>query len=297
MSLRREIEAVRANGGLWRRRDHTVVQLSGRDAATWLQAQATNAVVSLATGQGNAQALLDRQGRVQALFTAHRWEDEFWLLMAQSQVAPFLARVESHVILEDVQAVDVGQSAPQICLEGPRIPLLLAALAQDADTGPQEFPAERYAVRPCRILGREVLVFRMTETREDGYLLLADAAEADALFDDLLAEATPLGMMEVSESARETLRLESGWPIPGVDIDAGVLIPSTPQVREAVDYDKGCYLGQEVVARLRAYGSVKQALAVLLAEDPATVYPSSGTALHVDGARVGEIRRSGFAPR
>lgn len=287
---------MRTNGGLWLRRDHTVVQLAGRDAAPWLQAQATNAATALNTGEGNQQALLDRQGRVQALFTAHRWDDEFWLLLEQSQVAPLLARVESHVILEDVQAADVGQGAAQICLEGPRIPIFLAALAQQTDEPAQELPNAEYAVRPYRLLGREVLILRMTESREDGYLILPEASEAEALFEDLLAEAAPFGMVEVSAPARETLRLESGWPIPGIDIDEGVLIPSTPQVREAVDYDKGCYLGQEVVARLRAYGSVKQSLVVLLAEDPATTFPAQGTALYVAGTRVGEIRRSGFAP-
>lgn len=296
MSLRREIEAVRTNGGLWIRHDHTVVRLTGRDAAGWLQSQATNAVVSLNTGQGNAQALLDRQGRVQVIFTAHRWEDEFWLVMDRSQVAAFLARIESHVILEDVQAVDVGQDAPQICLEGPRTPVLLHALSADPHSEMPVLPGQLYEVHPCRLLDREVLCFRMSESREDGYLLIADAGETEGLFEDLAAEAALLGMPEVSEAARETLRLESGWPIPGRDIDAGTLLPATPQAREAVDYGKGCYLGQEVVARLRAYGSVKHALSVLLATAPDCQFPTPGTVLLVSGARVGEIRRSGYSP-
>ncbi|HNR31590.1 MAG TPA: glycine cleavage system protein T, partial [Candidatus Hydrogenedentes bacterium] len=77
MGILQEIEAVRRGVGLWRRVDHTVLRVTGNDAGPWLQSQTTNDVLALRDGEGLRNALLDRQGRVLAHFTTHRFEDEF----------------------------------------------------------------------------------------------------------------------------------------------------------------------------------------------------------------------------
>lgn len=296
MSLLRDIAAVRANAGVWARGDHTILVLSGRDAVAWLHAQSTNHVAGLTGGAGNLQALLDRQGRIQAIFSAHRWEDEIWMVVDRAYVPAVEARVESHVILEDVVLRDVGGGGLQICVEGPGALPFLAALDPDPAAAAARYPVAPCAFAPVRLLDHDVLAFRLTETREDGFLIVPDAEEAEALFAALADEAAARFIPTLDDAARDTLRLESGWPRPGVEMAALPLISATPYAAEAVAFDKGCFPGQEVVARVRAYGSPKHALAAVVADDPAAQLPEMGANLRVAGARVGEMGRSAFSP-
>jgi len=296
MPVLREIKAVRENVGLWARDDYTVVQFSGNDAGSWLHAQTTNDVLGLQSGAGNLQAILDRQGRVQAFFSLHRWEDEYWAIVEKAQLPALMARIETHLILEDVTVEEVAADTPQILLEGPRAVVLIANQHGDALEAARQLPAVDYAFNPIRILEHDLLVFRQGESGEDGFLLLPEPGEAEALFDKLEDVGVDFQLMPVGPEARNTLILESGLPRWGGGIDADRIISETPLGQLAVSYEKGCYLGQEVVARLKAYGSPKHRLVALAIADDGTPMPPDNTALVVEGKRVGTLVRAGYAP-
>lgn len=296
MPTLREIEAVRKNVGFWMRDDYTVVQFTGKDAGSWLHAQTTNDVTGLVSGHGNMQALLDRQGRVQAWFTLHRWEDEFWAIIEKKQLPALLGRVESHLFLEDVKVEEVGADTPQILLEGPRAVVLLANQHGDPLEAASHLPREPYAFAPIHFLDHEVLIFRQSESGEDGFLLLPAPGEAQSLYLRLEDAGYDFFLAPVGTEARNTLILESGLPRWEAGIDAGCIIAETPLADLAVSYEKGCYLGQEVVARLRAYGSPKQKLAGLLIEDDGSPIPAPGTDLFDGEKRVGHVVRALLSP-
>ena len=297
MGVLREIEAVHHAVGAWPRSDHTVLQFSGKDAGNWLQSQSTNDVMRLRSGQGMSNALLDRQGRVLAFFTTHRWEDEFWIIIEKSQLQAVLDRVESHVILEEVRVEEVGRDLPQVCVEGPRSLLFLASLFEEASQeAAGAFPVELYSFAPMVLLGHEVLVFRMTESGEDGFLLLPGPGEAQAVYAALLERGHEFLLAEVTAAARHVLRVEAGRLRYDEDVDARCVIAETPLESSSVSYEKGCYLGQEVVARLKAYGTPKQALMGLLIDGEGVVLPPPGGALYQDGRRIGSLRSSAFSP-
>jgi folate-binding protein YgfZ len=296
MSVLREVGAVRHNFGLWTRPDHTILQVTGRDAGSWLQSQTTNDLSPLHSGSGCLNCLLDRKGRIQTLFSVHLWENEYWILIEKDHVAALLERVETHLFLEDVSIQDVGGEGDQILVEGPRCLVFLAHCdeAVDPEEFASRFPQDLYAFAPVTILGHDVLAFRNSESGEDGYLLIPDPANAKNLYDDLAAHALEWMGVEVSEAARSTLRFEGG-PRFGVDIDATCIISETPLEQAAVSYSKGCYLGQEIVARLKAYGTPKQALVALLIEGEGP-FPDPGAELHVEGQRAGHLRSHAFSP-
>lgn len=297
MGALREVEGVRNNAGAWLRRDHTVLRLTGRDAGSWLQAQTSNDVRRLESGRGMNNALLDRQGRVLAFFSMHRWEDEYWVIIEKSQVQSLMERVASHVILEEVCIEDVGSDTPQILVEGPRS---LVFLASAIDASPEEaasgFPSEDFAFAPLRIHEHEVLTFRMGESGEDGFLLITAPGESQELFDSLLDSGNEFGLVEVSEGARNALRIEAATLRYGLDVDARCVVSETPIESGCVSYEKGCYLGQEVVARLKAYGSPKQALMGLIIDEEGVVLPPAGGSLLREGHCVGTVRSSVFSP-
>lgn len=296
MAVLREMKAVRENVGLWMREDYTVLQFSGKDAGTWLHSQTTNEVKSLESGRGNLQAILDRKGRVQAYFTLHRWEDEFWAIIEKAQLPALLSRVESHLIMEDVTFEEVGKDSPQILLEGPRAAVLLANQHGDPLEAAHQLPTMDYAFSPIRLLDHDVLLFRQGESGEDGFLLLPGPGESQSLFEKLEDVGVDFALELVASEARATLQLESGLPRWGQGIDETRIVAETPLAQSAVSYEKGCYLGQEVVARLKAYGTPKQQLVALLIPDDGTPLPAAGDSLHDGEKRVGTLVRIGYSP-
>jgi folate-binding protein YgfZ len=293
-----EYEAVREAVGIWLRDDYTFFRFEGADVASWLQTQTTSDVRALASGEGQASALLDRKGRLQAHFTVHRWQDEYWLIVEKQQVAQLLAHLENHLFLEDVRISDAGPEVDQVLIQGPKtLPFLASLLDAELTAVNDLLPLTRFGCHPIELLGRQVLLFLVSETGEDGYLLVVEAGRGRMLLDELLAQGAPHGAREIGPGTREVLRIEAGIPRFGVDMDSTNRIPETTLEREAVSYDKGCYLGQEVVAKLRAYSSVKRALVGLVLDPGERVELAIGSMLYLDNAEIGEWRSSAVSPR
>jgi folate-binding protein YgfZ len=290
MSLLQQIESVRTNVGLWLREDYTVLRFTGADAGAWLHNQTTNDVLSLESGRGNRQTLVNRQGRLQCVFDLLRFEDEYWAIIETRQAPALLERYESHHFLEDVSVEDVGAGSGQVMLEGPRAALfLLQHIEPRPALGDAVLPEVALSFAPLEIGEHHVLAVRTSESGEDGFLLLCAPGEEKPVYEYLAAEGVLEGVAEVDEPARNTLRIESGAPRYGVDWNTDTVIAETPFEREAVSYDKGCYLGQEVVTRLKTYGTPKEALVGLVVAGDSPAFPPPGSELFLDGGRVGRL--------
>ncbi len=291
----REVDAVRRGVGVWLRDDYTFVRIAGSDAASWLHAQTTNDIASLESGQGNANAILDRQGRVQCYFTVHRWEDEYWLLVERVQVPILVERLESALFIEDVTIEDTGAELEQVVIQGPATMGYLGRLLDtDEGVGSELLPSAMHGCHPIELLGHEVLAFRATLTGEDGYVFVTERGKGQTLVEELIDHGAAEGVIEIEAAAREVLRVEAGIPRFGVDFDSSCIISETTLERDAVSFEKGCYPGQEVVARLRTYGALKKGLVGLIFDDldaGVTARLSMDTArLNVDGKKIGELR-------
>ncbi|HNR31403.1 MAG TPA: tetratricopeptide repeat protein, partial [Candidatus Hydrogenedentes bacterium] len=153
-----------------------------------------------------------------------------------------------------------------------------------------------FAFAPAILLGYEALVFRMSESGEDGFLIVTATEQAETLFSAIEARGPEFTAEVVGEAARDVLRIEAATPRYGLDLDVHSVIAETPLAQDAVSYTKGCYLGQEVVARLKAYGAPKFALMGLIVEDRNVSLPGPGATLVVGGKRVGVLRSAAFSP-
>ncbi|MBI4556007.1 MAG: tetratricopeptide repeat protein [Candidatus Hydrogenedentes bacterium] len=292
-----EVQTVREYVGVWISDDHTFLRITGKDAATWLQTQTSNDVLALKPGQGHLNTHLDRKGRLVAHFTLHRWEDEFWLIVEKQRSPALLQSFDDHLFLEEVQIADAGGEVEQLLLQGPRsLPFLARLLDLDAAAVTPYLPSEPYAVRPIELLGRQLLALRLSVTGEDGFLFIAPAGEAQALMDGLVQKGGNFQVKRIGRDAAEILRIEAGIPRFGLDMDTTYRVSETPLEREAVSYTKGCYVGQEVVARLKTYGSVKQALMGLaFVNEPSEALPRNAEIV-AEGEKVGELKSSAYSP-
>lgn len=291
-----QVHAVRNAVGVWLRDGAGFVRITGPDAASWLQSQTSNDVEKLAPGQGHANAHLDRKGHLIGHFTLHRWEDEYWMLVDEAVKAPLLQSLDAHLFIEEAAMEDGSADVDHVAVQGPRAALFLASLLDnDDDIGSELLPRDEWSMHPIELLGYQVFAVRLSLTGEDGYVLIAQAGEGQGLVDSLLECQDVVVPKEIEPEAQEVLRIEAGIPRFVVDMDSSNRLPETTLERTSVSYDKGCYVGQEVIAKLKTYSTVRNALMGLVFDENARV-PESGSCLKIDGKQIGHVRSTCTSP-
>ena len=243
-------------------RDRACLLVKGADGAEYLQGQLTNDVEGLEAGQGCYAALLDRKGHLSSDMRVLRLEDgDLWLDLEPVAAEAVLKHLRTYSIGRQVEIEDVTDSWAIASLIGPRS----GELSGFEGLGPE------HAQRFRQWAGADVLGV----ATDAGIDLVARADDAQAL-ESALASA---GAVRVSEEAAEIVRVESGRPRLGLDMSSEHMPAEAGIVERAVDFEKGCYIGQEPVARLHYRGKPNRTLRGLRL---------SGPAAHGDSLRLGE---------
>ena len=248
-----------------------VVVARGADRVSFLQGMLTNDVASLGAGAGCPALLLTIQGRVTADVRVAVREDVILLDVDLRARAALVDALEKLLIADDVELGAPGTPLALLGMEGPGAARLLPGAAA----------LHPYAHAPFTVAGVPLHVQRASEVGGPGYVLHVAAAEAPRVWDALVvAGARPCGM-----EALEGRRVEMGIPRIGLDMDGSTLALEVP-VDAALSATKGCYLGQEVVARGTARGHVNRRLVGLRLDGP---LPAPGSALVHDDKEVGRL--------
>jgi len=248
-----EYAALREGAALVDLGFRTVLRATGADRATFLQGMLTNDVASLASGAGCPALLLTIQGRVTADVRVAVLEDALLLDVDVRARAALVAALEQLVVADEVELGEPGEPLALIGVEGPGAARLVPGAAGLAP----------YAHSAVTLAGVPVRAQRASEVRAPGLVLHVPAARAAAVWDALAgAGARPCGM-----EALEGRRVEVGVPRIGLDMDGSTLALEVP-VDDALSASKGCYLGQEVVARGTARGHVNRRLVGLRLAGP-----------------------------
>lgn len=270
--------------------------MTGPDRHSWLQTQTTSDILALKPGEGQASALLDRKARIQGIFNVHQTEDELWILTHSTKISHLFELLSNHIFIEDVAVLNGSEDVEGIEVHGPRSrALLVSLLGMGALSAAERLPYNEHAFRPLTLAGIETLVFQDSWAGEDGFLLLVERGKREPLL-AAIAEAAPrFGGVLLDTAAQETFRIEAGRPAMGLDIERNTLLPETPLVHEAVSTTKGCYLGQEVVARLRAYGSVRMMLMGLQFSGDVPLPPRNALLIKAN-QRIGIVKSGTYSP-
>ncbi len=278
-----EYAAVRRRAGLIDRGDLGVVEVTGRDRTTFLHAMLSNDVKSLSAGRGALAAFLDVQGKVQALLILWALEDRLLLLTPPGEGAKTIEALDHYLFSEKAYFKDVTGQMALLMVAGPEAPKLVERL-----TGTPT-PETAWSSTAARLAEVDVrLVKGGEETGEAEVWIAAAAADGERVRAALLeAGATPIGRV-----AWESLRIEAGTPAYGSDVDATVLLPEIP-IERLVSYTKGCYIGQEVVVRIRDRGHVNRHLRGLVIDGPTP--PAPGSPVVADGAEVGRVTSAAWS--
>jgi folate-binding protein YgfZ len=278
MSVTVELDAqyrqLREECGLLERTGRGAIDVLGPDAAEYLQGQVTNDVEALEVGEGQYAALLDRKGHMQTDLRVLRVGQEAILLDTEAATKDVALRhLTMYSVGRDVKVLDASAERAFVSLIGPRA-------AEIAGTP----PLPEFANEATTVAGVDVLA---VGTR-DGIDLLFPAAERGRV----VATLVEAGAVEVSPEAVEIVRVEAGVPRFGAEMDAATMPAEASIVEDAVSFTKGCYIGQETVARLHYKGKPNRHLRGLRLSGAA----APGAALRLGEKEVGTLGGAVVSP-
>jgi folate-binding protein YgfZ len=265
---------LREECGVVDRSDRGKLLITGSEAAEYLQGQLTNDIEALEPGDGCYAALLDRKGHMQAdmrVLVVDR--EKIWIDTEPEGLAAAKRHLEMYKIGRDADVHDAGAERAIVSLIGPRS-------AELAGSSPlPEYSHEEIAVDgiECPAVGTAL-----------GIDLIPRAEDRERLIAALAAAGAPA----VDPAAAEIVRIESGVPRFGSEMDTATMPAEAGIVAAAVNFEKGCYIGQETVARLHYKGKPNRHLRGLQLCGPA----EPGAALSLGDKEVGKLGGSCVSP-
>jgi folate-binding protein YgfZ len=270
--------------------DRGRMRFHGNGAKDALNGLLTCDVAPLSNGHGAYGAALTTKGKVLADVSVFAMDESFLVEVPQAVWPAWKDLVAKFVNPRLSKRTDETELTCEIGLFGPRAADIIAEM-----TGSDVVPLEELAMYAHVTLAVDTVIVnvaRLPDFGVEGYRLLA---VRDA-FEQLRDRAIALGGRVVGAAAIEAARIEAGRPLWGVDMDDSTLAQEANlEALNAISYTKGCYTGQEVVARLHFRGHVNKRVVGLRVDGSAV--PSRGTAILADGKEVGEVRSSVMSPR
>ncbi|MBI1840303.1 MAG: aminomethyl transferase family protein [Verrucomicrobia bacterium] len=259
--------------------------LLGADRKPFLHGQVTQQVKELAVGQGCYGAILTAKGRLQSDLWIYCLEDELLLDFEPGLARTLTERLEKYIIAEDAQVVDVAALFGHLSAQGPQATPVVEALGLSG-TLPSAPGAFLHA--PGSAWG-DVYVMCQPRFGTVGYDLFAPVSGLESLWGALTSAARAVGGRPAGWQAMEWARVEAAIPRYGADMDETNLPPEAGLDSRAVHYAKGCYIGQEVIARIRTYGQVSKALRGLRMPPGAQVLPRKGDKIYWGDKEIGYV--------
>lgn len=286
--VRAECRAVREVAGVMDRTDRGYLTAAGADAVRFLQGMVSNEVKALAPGQGRYTTQLTQQGHIVADLYLLAMPDHLLLETAWARRNPLRQTLEKYIIADDVEFSDRSDQLAALAVEGPASGKLLQA------AGAAALPDAELNHAWVELGGTPALAVRLSETGEEGYRLIFVTEYAQNIWDALTAAQKVLPWKPVGRAALNILRTEAGLPWYGIDMDERTLPPEAGLEARAISYTKGCYLGQEIIERIRSRGHVNRKLSGLLLETASL--PAAGAKLVSGGKEVGAITTAVESP-
>jgi folate-binding protein YgfZ len=225
------------------------ISLAGGDRTRWLNGMVTNNIRDLALGRGVYAFLLNPQGRILGDMSAYNLGETIVVETDRSQVEKIVATFDHYIIMDDVEVTDISEKQTTLGLAGPKSRAILNAAGIEV---PEMQPLQMITPRcNCDCGCVSCTVVRGEDEHHESYEIWLAPQDVYKTWHTLLAAgATPVG-----SEALEMHRVAAGIPIYGIDIRERDLPQETEQMR-ALNFNKGCYVGQEIVERIRSRGNV-----------------------------------------
>jgi folate-binding protein YgfZ len=306
-----EYQALRESAGILDLSFRGRLCVLGADRRSFLNGQVTNNVKDLKTGEGCYAALVTAKGKMESDLNIYCLENELLLDFEPGLSAAVRARLEKYIIAEDAQVADAAPHYGLLSAQGPRAAAVLESLSWpfgwEAQAPRLSRPAPRRPDPKPTDLGLnvaqiedaslgEIYVANQPRIGTTGFDLFVPVDKLPLAAETLLTAARAAGGRLCGWAALETARIEAGRPRFGADMDGTNLPPEAGLDDRAVSYSKGCYIGQEVIARIRTYGQVAKTLRGLRLPDDLPALPNRGDKLFLGAKEAGYITSAAASP-
>jgi len=270
-----QLAALLQGAGISRLDQTGWIRVTGEDRVRWLNGMVTNTIQQLNDGEGNYNFLLSVQGRIQGDATIFAEPDALLIETATTQVPGLIALLDRFIIMDDVELEDLTGSQSGMIIGGPSSTSQLAQIGLNVDD------LGVFQKRSIPWNGTQISVIHAYSPLVPRFELWADPNTAAKLFEAL----HNAGAQPCEAQSLEWLRILEGTPLYGTDIRDRELPQETGQAR-ALHFAKGCYLGQEIVERIRSRGNVHRTFSAFRLDGE---LPVVGASLDADGKQVGEL--------
>ena len=294
--------------------------LTGVDRQKFLNGQVTNNVKDLKVGEGCYAALVNAKGRMQSDLNIYLLENEILLDFEPGYSAAVAQRLEKYIIAADVQVVEVAPHYGLLSVQGPKAEETVNSLqffqptpdpSQEgngqivggtllASPGTGRFPqlpnkSMNFVSVTTAALG-EIYLMNLPRAGTSGFDLFVPTAALGVIMNELITAAKTVGGRPCGWRALETARIEAGIPRYGTDMDEANLAAEAAIEARAISYSKGCYIGQEVIARIRTYGQVARSLQGLRFGGAINVLPKRGDKIYRGDKEIGYVTSATASP-
>ncbi len=271
-TLRSQLHSLATGCGAYRL-DRALVSLAGKDCVRWLNGMVSNNIRDLAPGQGVYAFVLNPQGNIQGdLYAFNRGET--LLLDVEGAQTSLLPQLRRYIIMDKVEVAELGDSLSMFGVAGPKSSEILASLGITTVDSPA------LAISDATWNGVAITLVRGDNPCVPSHEFGVPKEQADSFWRSLIQS----GATEIDTLSLEAFRILCGIPKIGTDIRQRTLPQETGQER-ALNFNKGCYIGQEIVERIRARGAVHRVLTGFEIDGA----PQPGTAIQAEGKDIGQI--------
>ncbi|MGA8270264.1 MAG: glycine cleavage T C-terminal barrel domain-containing protein [Candidatus Sulfotelmatobacter sp.] len=282
-----EFDAMRNGCGIYDLGFRARISLTGDDRVRWMNGMVTNNIRDLAAGRGVYAFLLNPQGRILGDMLVYNEGETLTVETDRSQVEKIVAAFEHYIIMDDVEVKNVSESWTALGLAGAKSRAMQKAAGIEV---PELQPLQTHIAQcNCDCGCLQCTVVRGEDAQHESYEIWLAPKDVYKTWQALIvAGATPVG-----SEAVEMQRIAAGIPLYGVDIRERDLPQETEQMR-ALNFNTGCYVGQEIVERIRSRGNVHRKFSGFLFEGIAEIKPDTKI---VSGEKeVGEITSAAVLP-
>jgi folate-binding protein YgfZ len=271
-----------------------LISVTGSDRVHWLNGMISGDVAVLEPGlerSGCYALLLTPKGSIIADLHVLAEEDELLLELDATGVSKVVAHLSRYVISEDVELSDVSSRCARFAIEGPDATRLLA---QAGCSGAADLARDSWMSAPIGSVLVDLAAWG--SSGESAFQAFVEPETVEPFRAALREASSGLDLVEAGADALELLRIEAGTPRLGMDLDEEVLPAEARLTERAVSFTKGCYTGQEIVARIESRGQVNHLL-VGLRFRGADGLPALGAKLMAGEKVIGEVTSACVSPR
>lgn len=283
-----QYNAIRNSVGFLDLSDRGKVQAAGPDHISFLHSMFSNDVEQLSEWKGRYGTFLTARGKIVSDFFYYKLPGSIIVDIRRDLIEKTLKTLEKFIVMDELELEDISSQKDHFSLQGPGAGDLLRELFEEP------VPSAECAVVETKWDSQSLWLIRKSDLSELGFEIVVPRQVAHSLSARILEKGSQVGLREIGPEARNILRLEAGIPWYGVDMDES-RYPLEARLDTAISLTKGCYIGQEVVAKATHVGGVPNLLMRLKLKGQSV--PQSKARVYVDENPVGSVTSAVFSPR